>query len=366
MLKKITVSRVAAAVSAAMLLLPAAGAVFAQTPSGEPLRVIYQKPVSEWPAPTIDEGVEWREMAPLQLPKKPEKGSKEHLIAVLGAKLFDDPILSKSGQISCQSCHNRELGWADGVKTSFGHDRQRGNRNAPAVITAVHRPSLFWDGRAATLEEQALGPIENPIEMAAELDKVLERLNTHDVYPEMFFDAFAANQISADLLATAIASFERGLERKTRLDLFMEGRHSVLSDSQIRGLHLFRTKARCMNCHNGPALTDGKFHNLGLTYFGKPLEDLGRYQLTNNPKDVGAFATPSLRHIRNSAPYMHNGVISSLRKVVLLYNFGGGRERPRTKKEASDPLFPKHSKLLQPLKLNRTEVEDLVSFLEAL
>lgn len=355
-----------AAVSAVVLLLPTAGTGFAQTSSGEPLRSIYHKAVSEWPSPNIDEGVEWTEMVALQLPKKPEKGSKEQLIAALGARLFNDPILSKSGQISCQSCHNSELGWADGLKTSFGHDRQRGNRNAPAVITAVHRPSLFWDGRAATLEEQALGPIENPVEMAAQLDKVLERLNTHNIYPEMFFDAFAAKNISANLLATAIASFERGLERKTRFDLFMEGRHNVLSDSQVRGLHLFRTKARCMNCHNGPALTDGKFHNLGLTYFGKPLEDLGRYQVTNGLKDVGAFATPSLRHIRKSAPYMHNGVISSLRKVVLLYNFGGGRERPRTKEEASDPLFPRHSELLQPLKLNRTEIEDLVNFLEAL
>ncbi|WP_321340628.1 cytochrome c peroxidase [Breoghania sp.] len=339
----------------------------AQTgPAAPSLREIYERPVSEWPAPTIDEGVEWREMAPLPHPDKKALSEQARSAIALGERLFEDPILSGSGQIACQSCHNSELGWGDGLRTSFGHNRQRGRRNAPAVINGSHRESLFWDGRAATLEDQALLPIINPVEMAADLDEVLDRLIAHEEYPALFADVFEDRAITGDRLASALAAFQRSLERPTRFDRFLEGRRDLLSDRQIRGLHLFRTKARCMTCHHGPTLSDGKFHNLGLTYYGRELEDLGRYEVTGKPEDVGAFATPSLRHVAASAPYMHNGIVRSLRMVAVLYNNGGGKEVPRTPEQKADPLFPKRSEHIRPLNLTGQEISDLVAFLQAL
>jgi cytochrome c peroxidase len=257
------------------------------------------------------------------------------------------------------------LAGGDGSATSLGIDGQRGSRNAPTVWNAAFQNRLFWDGRAGSLEEQALGPMQDPVEMNAKLDQVVERLNAHPDYKRAFKEAYGSEKVSLAELADAIASFERHLERKTRLDLFLAGRRDLLSDKQIWGLHLFRTKAKCMNCHSGPLLSDGKFHNIGLTYYGRKYEDLGRYNVSKVTDDVGRFRTPSLRHLKRTGPYMHNGLFSSLSGIINMYDAGGVRPLKKAHQK-NDALFPETSKLLTPLKLTKQEKDALLSFLNAL
>ncbi len=329
------------------------------------LRRLYQGPVSDWPKAEVADGVNPLPLGILKRLPRPPKGSMEEKRVQLGKRLFEDPILSGSRQIACQSCHNRELGWGDGLRRPFGDKRQLGNRNAPAVITSAYQVHLFWDGRADSLESQAIGPLTNPVEMAADLDEMLARLNVHETYPSLFEAAFGKEGVKLDQVVEALADFQRQLERPSRFDRFLEGKHKLLSDQQVHGLHLFRTKARCMNCHSGPLLNDEKFHNLGLTFFGRKLEDRGRYLVTGLDDDLGRFRTPSLRHVSKSAPYMHNGILPNLRGVVNFYNGGAGVER-RPKGMAADALFPRRSDLIGKLNLSKSEREALVAFLKAL
>ncbi|MFY0624591.1 MAG: cytochrome-c peroxidase, partial [Pelagimonas sp.] len=213
------------------------------------------------------------------------------------------------------------MGWGDGLPCSFGH------------------------GRAASLGEQALGPLLAPDEMANDdLVSVVSRLRATETYSAEMATVFGSPEVKISRIATAIAAFQRTLDRPTRFDRFLRGTKDILSDEAIWGLHLFRTKARCANCHMGPNLTDGKFHNLGLSYYSRKLEDLGRYSVTGDPADVGKFKTPSLRHLARTGPYMHNGVFPSLRGLVSLYAIGGGRSARELDKD--DPLFPHASALL--------------------
>ncbi|SNZ19427.1 cytochrome c peroxidase [Cohaesibacter gelatinilyticus] len=329
------------------------------------LRRLYQGPVSDWPKAKVADGVNPLPLGVLKRLPRPPKGSMGAKRIMLGKRLFEDPILSGSGQIACQSCHNRELGWGDGLRWSFGDKRQMGNRNAPSVITSGYRKHLFWDGRADSLESQAIGPLTNPVEMATDLDEMLARLNAHETYPSLFEAAFGKEGVDLDQVVAALADFQRQLERSSRFERFLKGKHKLLSDQQIHGLHLFRTKARCMNCHSGPLLSDEKFHNLGLTFFGRKLEDRGRYLVTGMDDDLGRFRTPSLRHVSKTAPYMHNGILPTLRGVVNFYNGGGGVER-RPKGMAADALFPRRSDLIGKLNLSKSEREALVAFLKVL
>ncbi|MFP4327922.1 MAG: cytochrome-c peroxidase [Paracoccaceae bacterium] len=346
----------------------------AQAPAAETgaerLRRLYSGPPEGWPAPHVDPAVDYLELAARDLPPWPAPDSREGRRRALGERLFEDPALSRSGQISCQSCHNRQLGWGDGVQRSFGHDRAEGPRNAPALFAAGARDTLFWDGRAATLEEQALGPLLNPVEMANhDLSDVPARLAARGEYVRLFAEAYGPGPIGIDQVADALATFQRHLGRTTRLDRFLQGDSRALDDEEIEGLHLFRTKARCANCHFGPLLTDEKFHNLGLTYFNRRFEDLGRYGVTGRPEDAGRFRTPSLRHVARTAPFMHNGLFPHLRGLVNLYAAGGGDMRARSPEEADMPLY-RHaiakSPQLKPLELSERERRALVAFLEAL
>ncbi|MFD1696663.1 cytochrome-c peroxidase [Roseibium aestuarii] len=329
------------------------------------LATIYARPISEWPAPETNGGVVPAEMAPLTLLPAPEAGSAEALRVELGAKLFADPRLSGSGQIACESCHNRQLGFGDGLRRAVGHDRQEGTRNAPNLRHAAYRPHLFWDGRVQSLEEQAGFPIINPIEMAGDPGEIEERLRQDADYPALFREAFGAAEIRFEDVTAALAAFERQLEAPTRFDRFLAGERELLNAQQLRGLHLFRTKARCMTCHNGPLLSDGKFHNLGIGFYGRELEDLGRYVQTGEPSDVAAFSTGVLRRLKGSAPYMHNGLVPNLRAIVTFYNAGTARPKPRAD-QAEDRLFPTTSPLVAPLRLTGPEMRDLEAFLEAL
>lgn len=331
------------------------------------LRRVYQQPVTQWPSPQIDAGVQWQEMAPLPriAPAPADNPGTPEKIA-LGRRLFDDPRLSASGQIACASCHDRQLGWGDGRSVSFGHNRQSGRRNAISVAMSGFAQPLFWDGRAPTLEAQALHPIADPREMAFTPEEAVKRLQEAGDYAADFAKVFDDTQITAQRLAYALAAFQRSLlPRFNRFDRFLEGHHSALNDQQLWGLHVFRTHGRCMNCHFGPALTDNRFHNLGLHFHGRARQDLGRYEVTGDPADSGKFRTPSLRGVGKTGPWMHNGLFSSLQGVLNMYNAGMPSPKP-TPAQQLDPTFPTPDPLLKPLHLHRVEIEALAEYLRTL
>ncbi len=330
------------------------------------LRRLYAGPPESWPRPTLLPGADFTEFGPLPPAPQPADNPPTPEKLALGKRLFDDPLLSGSGQIACSNCHNPELGWGDGIRTSFGHDRQRGARNAPTLIGVAHRQSFFWDGRAATLEEQAKGPIANPVEMNADPVVIEARLNRHPDYPARFASVFGAGPVTIDQVALALAAFERAIKpRRSKWDRALEIGTQALSDQELSGLHLFRTKAGCANCHNGPLFSDEKFHNLGLSFYGRPRQDLGRYGVTGKAADVGAFRTPTLRGAGVSGPYMHDGLFPTLEGVVNFYNAGGARPRPRAD-QPHDPLFPTTTPLLQKRNLSQADREALVAFLRTL
>lgn len=328
------------------------------------LRELYAKPPAEWPAATVDAGVDHVELGragemgyPADNPPTAEK-------LELGKKLFFDPALSGSGQISCASCHDPDLAWADGKTLAFGHGRAMGKRNTPGLVNVGHERRLFWDGRAKSLEDQALGPISNEIEMHADPQEVVDRIALKEEYRKDFEAAFGSPEINLTTVAKAIATFERSIvSGRSRFDQFLQGRER-LTDSEMRGLHLFRTDARCINCHNGPNFADGQFHDLGLSYYGRELEDLGRYKITNDPRDVGKFKTPTLRNVMRTGPYMHNGLFE-IDGVINMYNAGMATLRKKPGQE-EDVLFPVKSPLLKPLGLNDQDHEDLKAFLGTL
>ncbi|WP_395943250.1 cytochrome-c peroxidase [Brevundimonas sp.] len=360
---------IAALVVAVLALHLGVGAAMSrvQSPSSDgELRLAYAGAPETWPRPDLLPGAAFEEFAPLPPAPEPADNPTTPQKAALGQKLFDDPNLSASGQIACASCHARELGFADGLRTSFGHDRQRGRRNAPSVATAAWATSLFWDGRASTLEEQSLHPIVDGKEMAAELPVVTARIAADAAYAAPFAEAFGTPDVTTDRIARALAAFQRTLKpRSSRYARFLGGQANALNDQQLRGLHLFRTKAGCANCHSGPLLSDQRFHNLGLHFYGRAREDLGRYEVTRNPADVGAFRTPSLLNMNRTGPWMHNGLFPTLDGLVAFYNGGGARPRPRPE-QVGDPLFPTTDALVVQRSLTRQEREDLIAFLEAL
>lgn len=329
------------------------------------LRQQYQAPLKAWPAPRIEGGGDWREMAAVTPPDLP--GSVPHAQLRLGIRLFYDPALSASGELACASCHRPEQAFADTLPVTPGHAGRKGKRNAPALVTASHSTSLFWDGRSPTLEHQALGPIADPAEMAMALERLPAKLQAIAGYPEDFARAYGDPAITLERLQSALAAYQRTLvPAATRFDDFLRGKGDAYSDQEVLGLHLFRTKAGCMTCHHGPALSDNGFHNLGLTYFGRKYEDLGRYNVTGDARDVGKFKTPTLRNVARSAPWMHNGLFPSLRGVVNMYNAGMFRPKPQNAAQAADPLFPVTSGLLKPLDMNQEEIRAVEAFLRTL
>lgn len=327
---------------------------------------MYAQDSSKWEKAWIDEGVEFKELAPLPItPPYPKDNPYSKEKEKLGERLFNDPKLSLSDQIACANCHDKELGFSDGRSVSYGHNRALGKRNSISIYMSAFGEEKFWDGRAKSLEDQALMPIKDPLEMAFDPDKAAKKLNSIPSYKEEFKKAFGTSIITPTLIAKAIATYERSLMPKhNRFDKFLRGKHNALSDEEILGLHLFRTKARCANCHFGQTFSDYKYHNLGLTYYGrKKYEDFGRYAITHKNEDMGRFKTPSLRSIVKTSPYMHNGLFPHLEGVVNAYNAGMFHPKPNKK---DDPLFPKTDSLLKPLYLSDEEKKALVSFLKTL
>lgn len=271
----------------------------------------------------------------------------------LGKQLYFDGRLSKSGAISCAFCHNPGTGFADPRQTSIGIGGGVGGRQSPTVYNTAFNHVQFWDGRARSLEEQAIGPIQNPIEMGETHENVVSKLKKIKGYQQQFRAVFGA-EVSLQGIAEAIAAYERTvISTNSSFDQYLAGDSKAMDEAAVRGMALFKGKARCILCHNGPNFTDNQFHNLGVPQVGPLKEDLGRYDVTKAEKDKGAFKTPTLRSIVETAPYMHDGAFKTLEEAVDFLNAGGG---------ANSNLSP----LVKPLNLTPAEKADLVVFLKAL
>ena len=241
---------------------------------------------------------------------------------------------------------------------STGIDGQKGGRKAPTFINAAWGllPHTFWDGRAANLEEQALGPVANPIEMGNTHEAMIATLESIEGYAPYFEEAFGSPGITTDRVAKAIADYERTrMSGNSPYDRWKEGDESAVSDQVKLGDNLFFDKAGCNQCHLGYNFTDTLFHNLGVGWDPETetFADNGRSEITQNEAETGAFKTPTVREATKRAPYMHDGSVATLREVVELYDRGG---------EANPYLDPK----IQPLNLTEEEIEALVAMMEAL
>lgn len=243
--------------------------------------------------------------------------------AALGKMLFFDPRLSINENISCATCHNPSFGWEQALPLAVGAQNTALGRHNPTILNLAWGDKFFWDGRAATLEEQALGPIQSDVEMNMPLDVLIERVSGIEGY-RPYFNSIFSEGITAETIAKAIATFERTVvSGPSPFDRWIEGDESALSDSAKRGFELFNGKAKCSACHSGWNFTDNKFHDIGL-----PTLDEGRFVIDPSSElNRHAFKTPGLRNITHRAPYMHNGSLANL-DAVLVHYLSGGLPRP--------------------------------------
>ncbi len=280
----------------------------------------------------------------------------------LGRRLYYDPVLSVDGTVSCATCHGPEHGFSDGKRVSNGVQNQTGTRNSPTVLNSAYFDLQFWDGRAPSLEKQAEGPVQNPVEMAHTLKGVETKLNADASYRQLFAAAFGPRPITYEMVEKSIASFERTvIAANSPFDRWKYGHdESAVNDSVKRGFIVFTSdkKANCAACHllgqDYALFTDNKFHNVGTGVHAGTFTDAGRYAVTKNEGDRGAFKTPSLRNIALTAPYMHDGSLKNLKEVVDFY-IGGGNSNPHLDKNIRVLDF-----------LTGPERADLQAFLESL
>ena len=295
----------------------------------------------------------------------------------LGKYLFFDPRLSGDGSLGCVNCHLPDHGWTTPTKLSPAYPSNSERRNSPTLINVAYDKALIWDGRAPNLEKQALGPIKNPLHMNQNIDLLIQELSVVPGYQKRFQKVFGTGP-TPDGISKALAAFERTLVTSdSPFDRYMKGEQGAVTEAAKRGMEIYRGKARCTLCHNGPNFTDSKFHNLGdpdPPYMQDPKvlvairfdaqrmgvkdyqtldKDPGRYLVTKNPADRGAFKTPTLRNVIETAPYMHNGALETLAEVIDFYDRGGGN-------------VPNKSELVKPLGLTAQEKTDLLEFLKAL
>jgi cytochrome c peroxidase len=270
----------------------------------------------------------------------------------LGRVLFFDPRLSAKGVMSCATCHNPALGWTDGRPTAVGHDMKILGRATPTIVNAAFNPLQMWDGRKVSLEAQALGPFESQDEQNLALADLESRVRAIPGYVAMFERAYPGEAVTRDTIAKAIASFERTVVSDgAAFDQWRAGNENAMTASAKRGFELFNGKGNCALCHQGFNFTDNGFHNIGLKEAGEA--DLGRFAHRPIKALKGAFKTPTLRDIALTAPYMHNGVYTTLEEVVDHYDRGG---------DTKDNLSPN----MKPLDLSAAEKRDLVEFMRAL
>jgi cytochrome c peroxidase len=301
----------------------------------------------------------------------------------LGKRLFFDVRLSSDGTVACATCHDPRHGFADGrgQRTSAGVGGQLGFRNSPTVLNAAFLSEQFWDGRAATLEEQAVLPFINPIEMGIpDHPALVEKVSALSGYPALFAAAFGSDEVTVGRIGQAIAGFERTvISLEAPIDRFIAGDQGAISESAKRGWELYNGKARCNSCHGHigafPLFTDEEYHNIGVAakavdfeklarrVEGSPqsseelavepgIDELGRYLVTKERKDMGAFKTPQLRNIALTAPYMHDGSEATLLDVIEFYDRGGNPN-------------PWLDGGIRPLNLTDREQEDLVELMKS-
>lgn len=323
----------------------------------------------QWPKPLLNKEAEqgFRDIGVPDKMNYPADNPYSEAKKDLGKVLFFDPRLSVSGQIACGSCHEPQLAWGDGKQLANGHDRQFGKRNAMTILNTGYYNSLFWDGRAKSLEDQARFPVQDHLEMNMDLTGMEKKLQNVAGYKALFQNAFGDEKVTLDRIFQAIATFERTVvSRRSRFDDFVSGKPEALKDEEVLGLHLFRTKAGCINCHNTPLFSDNKFHNDGQTLFGSDKEDLGLYNITKNKEDVGKFRTPSLRDVAFTGPWFHHGNFPSLKDVVLFYHLGNPAPIQKKYLGIRDSLLPKTSPMLEKLNLTDREIDALIAFMQSI
>ena len=282
-------------------------------------------------------------------PDNPQTDAKVRL----GQQLYFEKRISLDNTIACATCHDPERGWADPRPVSEGVAGAKGGRNSPTVLNASYNKVQFWDGREPDLEHQALGPLQNPVEMKMTMPMVVDRLKSIPGYVAEFSDVFGTEPNDQGV-AKAIAAFERTvISSNSPYDRYLQGDDSAMSASAVRGMNLFRGKAHCMACHSGPNFTDSRFHNLGVGYKDGKFADEGRVKVSKRRQDTGAFKTPTLRSIALTAPYLHDGSEQTLEAVVDFYAKGG----------IPNPYL---DRLITPLHLSKHEKADLVEFMKAL
>jgi len=270
--------------------------------------------------------------------------------AVLGKKLFFDTRLSAANLLSCASCHNPGYGWGDGQPRGVGHGMKILGRRSPSIINAAYGQIFMWDGRAGSLEEQALGPIQADVEMNLPIDVLLARLKNIPEYPPMFAAAFPKEGITGEAIAKAVATYERTVvSGRAPFDAWIDGDEKAISVEAVRGFMSFNSNAQCSSCHSGWNFTDDSFHDIGL-----PGDDMGRGKfLPDVVKMHRAFKTPGLREITRRGPYMRDGSVATLEAVIEHYDTGGIDR-------------PSRSILIKPLKLTAQEKSDLVALMKTL
>lgn len=290
------------------------------------------------------------------------KNKKEIIVAPttkeeLGEKLFFDNLLSLDTTVSCGSCHKQEFAFADNLKFSVGVRGQLGDRNAPSSMNMAMRSHFFFDGRAATLEEQVLQPIVNPVEMDLSIKEAINRLRNTE-YNNWFKELYGSPVDSA-LLGEALAAFILTLESPgtSAFDKWMAGDTLAMTANEINGRVLFIGKAKCFDCHFSPDFTADEFKNIGLFNGSDTLNDVGRFAITKDSADLGKMKVSGLRNIAMTPPYMHNGMFNTLAEVVEYYD--------DPTQFVQDPINI-DTLLQKPLNLSTQEKSDIVAFLETL
>ena len=277
----------------------------------------------------------------------------------LGEKLFFDPVFSLDSSISCASCHQPQFAYADNIPFSLGVNDSVGIRNTPSVMNMASRPFFFHDGRAKTLEEQAIMPVENPIEMNLSFDKATLRIQRIQEYIQLFHQVYSEKP-GRENITRALAEFQRSLESDGSAphDLWISDVDiNALSESQKRGREIFiDDQFKCFECHFSPDFTGDEFRNIGL-YDGVELTDRGRFDITRDSADLGRFKVPGLRNVELTAPYMHNGMFISLEEVIDFYS------NPYDFVKAPINL---DTLMIEPLNFTEEQKTDLVNFLYSL
>ncbi|CCB86687.1 methylamine utilization protein MauG [Parachlamydia acanthamoebae UV-7] len=298
---------------------------------------------------------------PLGLPPLPwpEDNPYNKEKAELGRLLYFDKRLSSNGTVSCATCHAIQDAFTDNQVVSQGIDGNKGNRNSPTVINSAYQDFLFWDGRASSLEDQCKGPLANRKEMTQAQSasdahrECQERIQKIAGYRALFKSVYGNDDCSIDDIAKAIATFERTiLSGNSPYDRYIVNKDkTAMSAEAIQGLTVFK-RSGCANCHAEPLFTNGQFTNIGVGMDVKD-PDLGRYEITHNKMDLGAFKVPTLRDVERTFPYMHDGSLKTLEEVVEYYNKGG---------IPNSNLHP----LIKPLNLSESDKQALVKFLQSL